>query len=347
VPFEVTVDGRFLYGAPAGDLELSGDVKVRPAAARPGFAGYAFGAADGDEEKASVDQMLEDVPNTDAGGKAKFDITIDKLPETTRPLEAQVTLHMGEAGGRAIERKLTLPVTPASPMIGVRPLFTGASLGAAADAAFDVVLVAPDGRTLARSGLRYELLRVETRYQWYRQDGSWNYEPVKQTKRVADGTVDVAADRPARISVQVTWGRYRLEVSSLDVTTATTVFGFDSGFYADASADTPDLLETALDKPEYSPGDTMVIAVTARTAGKVMLNIITDRLITTINQEVQPGINRVRVPVGADWGNGGYAVATLLRPLDVAAQRMPGRAIGVQWFAVDRKAKTHAVNLRA
>ena len=139
MPFEVTVDGRFLYGAPASDLELGGDVKVQPAAGRPGFAGYAFGGADGDEEKASVDQMLEDLPHTDAGGKAKFDVTIDKLPETTRPLEAQVTLHMAEAGGRAIERKLTLPVTPGSPMIGVKPLFAGASLGEAADAAFDVV----------------------------------------------------------------------------------------------------------------------------------------------------------------------------------------------------------------
>jgi alpha-2-macroglobulin len=344
-PFEVTVDGRFLYGAPASDLEIGGEVKVLPAAGRPGFSGYAFGAADGDEEKTSAEQMLEDVPNTGADGKAKFAVTIDKLPETTRPLEARLTLHMAEAGGRAVERRLTLPVTPDSPMIGVKPLFAGAALGESADAAFDVVLVAPDGKTLSGHGLRYELLRVETRYQWYRQDGNWNYEPVKQTRRVADGAVDVAADKPGHISVPVTWGRYRLEVSSPDGTTATTVFAFDSGFYAESSADTPDLLETALDKPEYSPGDTMVVAVTARTAGKLMLNIIADRLITTISQEVQPGTNQVRIPVGRDWGNGGYAVATLLRPLDVAAQRMPGRAIGVQWFSVDRKAKTLAVNL--
>ena len=62
---------------------------------------------------------------------------------------------------------------------------------------------------------------------------------------------------------------------------------------------------------------------------------------------MQPGTNRISLPVGQDWGNGGYAVATLLRPLDAAAQRMPGRAIGVQWFAIDRKAKTLAVNLTA
>jgi alpha-2-macroglobulin len=343
--FEVTVDGRFLYGAPASALDISGKVKVQATSSRPGFAGYQFGTTD-DEAKGAAEQPLEDLPPTDAAGKAKFDVTIDKLPETTRPMEAQVAVSMAEPGGRAIERTLTLPVTPASAIVGVKPLFAGASLGENANAAFDVVVVAPEGRAVARSGLRYELLKIESRYQWYRQDGSWNYEPIKSTKRVAEGTLDVAADQPGRIAVPVTWGRYRLEVSSPDGTTAMTSVGFDSGFYAESSADTPDLLETALDKPEYSPGETMTVAVTARTAGRVMLNVVADRLITTLNQDVQAGLNQIRVPVGPDWGNGGYVVATLLRPLDVAAQRMPGRAIGVQWFSVDRKAKTLAVNLQ-
>jgi alpha-2-macroglobulin len=344
-PFEVTVEGRFLYGAPASDLDISGNVKVQAASTRFGFAGYQFGNAEDDEARGAVEQPLEDLPTTDAGGKAKFEVAIEKLPASTRPMEAQVTVSMAEAGGRAVERKLTLPVTPAVAMIGVKPLFAGASLGENANAPFDVVVVAPDGRAAPRAGLRYELLKIERRYQWYRQDGNWNYEPIRQTKRVADGTFDVTADQAARISVPVTWGRYRLEVSSPDGSTATTAVGFDSGFYAESSADTPDLLETALDKPEYSPGESMAVAVTARTAGKVTLNVITDRVVATINQNVQPGLNQIRVPIGRDWGNGGYVVATLLRPLDIAAQRMPGRAIGVQWFSVGRKAKTLAVNL--
>jgi len=71
---------------------------------------------------------------------------------------------MAEAGGRAIERKLTLPVTPGSPMIGVKPLFAGASLGEAADAAFDVVVVAPDGRTLARRHTIFNVSRDRTNH---------------------------------------------------------------------------------------------------------------------------------------------------------------------------------------
>ena len=39
-------------------------------------------------------------------------------------------------------------------------------------------------------------------------------------------------------------------------------------------------------------------------------------------------------------------VATLRRPLDAPAQRMPGRAIGVQWFSIDKAAHTLALDMK-
>ena len=340
---EINVDGRFLYGAPAAKLELEGEVIVSPASERPGFPRYQFGLADEDVE--TTRQPLESLPDTDDNGKANFAVTLETQPETTRPLEAQIVVRMAEPGGRAVERKLTLPVIAGGPMIGVKPLFSGRSLGEGENASFDVVFAAPDGTSLARSGLRYELLKVDTKYQWYRRDGVWDFEPVKTTKRVADGRIDVAADRPARISVPVQWGRYRLEVSTGDRNGPLTSVGFDAGWYAEASADTPDLLEIALDKPEYVPGESMTVAVTARTAGKITLNVIGDRLVSTVTQDVVAGTARLRVPVGNDWGSGAYVVATLRRPLDSQAERMPGRAIGVEWFSINRKARTLAVDM--
>ena len=209
---------------------------------------------------------------------------------------------MAEAGGRAVERKITLPVAPDAPMIGVKPLFSGRSLGEGSNATFDVVVAAPDGKPLARPGLRYELLKIETRYQYYRRDGTWNYEPVKTTRRVADGSFDVAAKRRRGITLPVQMGRYRLEVSSADRNGPVTSIGFDAGWYADASADTPDMLEIALDKPQYVAGDTMTVALTARTAGKVTLNVIGDRLITTAPRRCSPAplASRFRsAPIGA------------------------------------------------
>jgi alpha-2-macroglobulin len=343
-PAEVTVDGRFLYGAPASGLDLEGELAIAPAKERPGLPGYQFGLAD-DEAKAER-KPLDGLPTTDSNGKASFPVALTDLPASTRPLQADIIVRMSEAGGRAVERKLTLPIAPTTTMIGVKPLFAGRSLGEGETANFDVIVALPDGKLQSRSGMRYELLKIERRYQWYRHEARWDYEPVQSTQRVADGRIDVAADKPGRISVPVTWGRYRLQVTSDDGNGPTTSVQFDAGWYSEASVDTPDVLEIALDKGEYRPGDTMTVAVTARTAGKVTLSVIGDRLFTTTTADVQAGLARLPLTVGNDWGTGAYVVATLRRPLDVAASRMPGRALGLQWFAIDRAARTLAVDMK-
>ena len=344
-PAEITLDGRFLYGAPASNLDLEGEMKVKAADTRPGFAGYQFGSNDDEEDVKSEQTSLEDLPQTDDDGKATFTVALDKLPGTSRPLEAEVTVRLVESGGRAVERSITLPVVPSSTMIGVKPLFSGKSLGEGENAGFDVIVVSPDGKQLAASGLRYELLKIERRYQYYRRDGRWEYEPVKSTRRMADGRIDVGLGTPGRISLPVTWGRYRLDVASDDRSIPPTSVTFDAGFYADASADTPDLLEIALDKPEYAAGDTMTVAVTARTAGKVTLNVVGDKLFSTTTTDVQAGTARIPLTVGRDWGTGAYVVATLAPSARRGGGRMPGRAIGLQWFSVDKKARTFAVEM--
>ena len=343
-PVELKVDGHFLYGAPASGLRLEGDLLVAPAAERPGFAGYQFGVAD--EETTSNERTpIENLPEADANGVATFPVSLAKQPTSTRPQEAQIFIRMAEAGGRAVERKLVLPVAPAAAMIGVKPLFGDKSVPEGDKAAFDVIFASPDGKTLAREGLRYELLKLESRYQWYRQNSYWEYEPVKSTTRLADGDLAIAAGQPARITLAPQPGRYRLDVKSTEADGPLTSVQFDVGWYSDGSADTPDLLETSIDKPEYQSGDTMVVSVNARTAGKLTVNVVGDRLLTTQSIDVKQGTAQLKIPVAKDWGTGAYVVATLRRPLDASALRMPGRAIGLKWFGIDKKARTLEVKL--
>ena len=343
-PIEVKVDGHFLYGAPASELQLEGDMLVATADERPGYSGYQFGVDD--EENASNERTpIENLPETDAKGAATFPVSLAKPPTSTRPQEAQIFIRMAEAGGRAVERKIVLPVAPTSAMIGVKPLFGDKNVAEGDKAAFDVVFVSPDGKSLARDGLHYELLKIESRYQWYRQNSSWEFEPVKSTARIADGDLSVAADHPARITLSPQPGRYRLDVKSADADGPLTSVQFDVGWYSDGSADTPDLLETSIDKPEYQSGDTMTVSVNARSAGKLTINVLGDRLLTTQTTDVKEGTAQVKIPVGNDWGSGAYVVATLRRPLDAAALRMPGRAIGLKWFGIDKKARTLQVSL--
>src|SRR6201987_3228305 len=228
-------------------------MRAAPASSRPGFAGYQFGVAD--EETTSNERTpIENLPETDTKGVASFPVSLAKPPSSSRPQQAQIFIRMAEAGGRAVEpqlllpaapgcaRRFVLPVAPSTAMIGVKPLFLGRSIAEGDKAGFDVLSVAPDGKTLARDGLRYELLKVESHYQWYRQNSSWEYEPVKSTKRVADGDLVIAADKPTRIVLSPQPGRYRLDVKSTDAHGPLTSVQFDVGWYSDGSADTPDLL---------------------------------------------------------------------------------------------------------
>ena len=80
---------------------------------------------------------------------------------------------------------------------------------------------------IASPGLHYELLRIENHYQFYRRDGSWHYEPVKVTKRIAGGSVDATTDKPGHIALPVNFGRYKLNVS--DASGVTTSVGFFAG----------------------------------------------------------------------------------------------------------------------
>src|SRR5215813_10956011 len=90
----------------------------------------------------------------------------------------------------------------------------------------------------------------------------------------------------------------------------------------------------------------MNVAVTARTAGRLTINVFTDRLVASLSQDVKAGATRVNITVGRDWGTGAYMVATLRRALDAPAQRIPGRAIGVQWFSIDRAARTLSLDMK-
>ena len=138
------------------------------------------------------------------------------LPKTSRPLEADVILKLRESGGRTIERTVTLPIDLKSPRVGIKALFKGGQAEEGEFARFEAILLGPDGKAIETKGLKWELMRLENRWQWYSRDGSWNFESQTSTRRVAAGTADAAPGTPAKIEAKVDWGRYRLEVSTAD-----------------------------------------------------------------------------------------------------------------------------------
>ncbi|TBZ15706.1 alpha-2-macroglobulin family protein [Rhizobium leguminosarum] len=342
-PATITVSGKYLYGAPAAGLTLEGDVVVKPTRESAAYKGFLFGLAD---EEASEDSRLpiDGLPELDENGEASTDLTISELPATTQLLNATVYMRMQEAGGRAIERTLTIPVKNERASIGIKPEFSD-DLPENSIANFTVVGVNADGQKQEAKGLRWKFYSLNREYQWYREGTAWKYEPVYTAEQVSNGSVDATMDG-GKISVPVTWGRYRLEVESPDADGPTSSVEFDAGwFVSSTSTETPDGLEIALDKDSYKIGETAKLKVTSRYGGELMVTSGTEKLVAVQNATIGETGGEVDIPVTADWGAGAYVTATLFRPGDAQDSHMPMRSIGIKWLKVDPEQRALQVTL--
>ena len=167
-------------------------------------------------------------------------------------------------------------------------------------------------------------MRLEHRWQWYSRDGSWNYESQTSTRRVATGTADAAPGAPAKIEAKVDWGRYRLEVSTSDGSgLVISSMVFSAGYYADEAADSPEVLDVALDKPAYKAGETARVKIASRMAGRALIAVMSSGLASTQEVDLPAGGGEVPIRVSDDWGPGAYVTVMLYRPMDEKAKRMP------------------------
>ena len=132
------------------------------------------------------------------------------------------------------------------------------------------------------------------------------------------------------------WGGYRLELTAPGGAILPAGLAFEAGWYvAPGAADTPDLLKVSLDKASYRVGEKARARIEPRFPGTALVMVLDDRLIAMTQVEVPAGGATVELPVTADWGPGAYVTAVLYRPMDLAAKRMPARALGLTWAAVD------------
>ncbi|MCV0427337.1 MAG: alpha-2-macroglobulin family protein [Roseibium sp.] len=344
-PTNVSLDAKFLYGSPASGQSLEGDILVKPVRTLKAFPGYQFGLEG--QETYSQRGAIPSGLKTDKAGKLSFEVKLPELPETTLLYEGDLIARLVEAGGRYVERHLDLPVALDSPRIGIKPAFDGGvDEGGPAD--FSMIVVGVNGQERSATDLSWTLSKIDRRYQWYRLDGRWSFEPITSSRRVASGSIDFKAGQPARLSLPVEWGEYRLDIQgSGDLQTASSV-NFNAGWYtADATSETPDYLDVGLDKASYRPGETAKLRLKPQMPGVAVVNVVSGGLIASQVVEVAGDETEVDIPVSDDWGAGAYITASLYRPMDLQEKRMPSRAIGLSWLQVDPGDRVLEVELAA
>lgn len=326
----LSVDVRYLFGAPGAGLTVRGDLRLRASRALAGWDGYQFGRHD--TRFATRTRQIEDAV-TDAQGRATLPLQLPQLDEAPgQPLEAEVILRVAEGSGRPVERRLSKPLSSDTALIGIKPNFDDV-LAEGAEASFDLIAVGPAG-TPAPMQVQWSVSRVETQYQWYQLFGNWEWEPVTRRVRVATGEATLSGT-PVTVTTPTDWGAYEIVVEQTGLPYAVSSVGFSSGWYGgDGSTDTPDRLEMSLDAASYRPGDTATLRLMASGDGVAMVSVLSNRLVERQVVAVVAGENRLPLTVTDAWGSGAYVTASVLRGMNAEAGLNPSRQLGVAHAAV-------------
>ncbi|MEM8576489.1 MAG: alpha-2-macroglobulin, partial [Pseudomonadota bacterium] len=334
----LSIDARYLFGAPAADLAIEGEVRVQRRTGFEGYDGYVFGPSDSAFRPAS---RFVPAARTSADGTARLPLGLPDVQEAEGLLlEAEVTIRIAESSGRPVERRLTAPIAPDGVRLGLKKRFEEV-VPEGTEAQFDAVAIGG-----AAVPVLWTLNRVETRYQWYTLYGNWEYEPIVRRTRIAVGEATLGA-APVTLAAPVEWGRYEMVVETLDGAVVTSDTFYAGWYGAGSGTDTPDRLQVSLNAAQFAPGDVARLRIDADHAGTALITVASNRVIARQAIELAAGENTVPLPVTEDWGAGAYVTAALIRPMDVSAGRNPARALGVAYAAIDPGPRALRVRLDA
>ena len=338
---QLRAETRFLYGPPAAGLTGDGEARIasdpRPFAA---FNGWQFGRVEDSFAETRLDLA---VPTTDAAGASRISANTGNLAETTLPLKVIARISVHEPGGRTTDKTIEVPIRSERPLIGIRPDFTGGAVAENSRAGFQLVAVNGAGQRITLPGATFSWVREDTSYQWFQQNGEWRYQSVVRDRLVTSGTLNIAANAPARLAQQLPYGSYRLTIT--DKTGAASSFRFYSGWAASSEGDRPDRIAVSADKPSFAPGSVARVRIKPDADGRALVVVAGDRIFSSRVIDVPAYGVTVDIPVAAHWGAGAYVLVTHYRAMSRVTGREPVRAIGLAWLGVDNGPRTLQVAL--
>ncbi|BEV09630.1 alpha-2-macroglobulin family protein [Asticcacaulis sp. DW145] len=337
----VQVAARFLYGASGSGLSVSGSARVRvDRNPFPKYKDYRFG-----NEQTPFDEQYSDLPQTatDADGRAvlpfasKFD--------TDQPLTALVTASVFEPGGRPVSEVETLRIRTKPVYVGVKLDTKDAKGGEDPITAFNLIALNAQGAPVTARGVKVKLIAENWNYDWYQQDGRWQWRRTSKDVVISDKDYEIAASSPLSFEKRLGWGDYRLEITQAS-TGAKTVIRFAAGWGAPSDGtEAPDFVRLTAGSQTYAQGDTISLTLKSPYRGEAQIAVANDRLIDLKTVSVGDNGTTVRLKTDARWGGGAYVMVSVVQPRDPVDASKPRRAMGLIYVPLDPKNRKLNVTL--
>lgn len=333
----VRVLARFLYGAVGSGLEVSGDARIRvDTNPFPKFRDYRFG-----NEQSPFDEKYVDLPRTvtDGQGEAVIPFAAETAGDSDQPLSVLLTSSVFEPGGRPVNELEVLKIRTKPLYFGVKLDTEDSSGYQAPKTVFDIVGLNANGAKIAAKGVKVKLIAENWNYDWFQQNGRWNWRRTSKDVVISDTAYDLTNTGSIRFNRNLDWGDYRLEVTHA-ATGAKTVVRFASGWGSAANAsEAPDFVRLSAGSKTYAQGDTIAITLKSPYKGEAQIAVATDKLIDLKTVSVGENGTTVRLKTSAAWGGGAYIMVSVVQPRDPVDASKPRRAMGLIYVPLDPKSR--------
>ncbi len=335
----VTVDAKYLFGAPAGNAPWESALRVTPRAfSHPDWRNFVFPASG-----AIPPGVPDDSGTLSDRGQASIPLAPDKEWKGTA-FNLSMTVRVREDGGRWVARSISIPYYKNPVLLGCEMPRQEAQAGA--PYALRVAAVAPDGKP---SGLKNIAVTAESIQEYYvRSDRGYTrslkYTPVATRDVPLQKGVGVFDFTPPKR------GEYRIRlVEAGGAAEAETRLSVWSGLAGSDDGGSPliDRVMLSWDKPRYTVGETAALKVRAPFPGKLLVVLEGEKEIYRQTLTLKDAETTVRVPVLNAMLPNAYASAWVIRPVRENETWGAHRAFGIIPLSVDQSAARLDVTLTA
>jgi len=344
----VPVSSQYLYGAPAANNKVDGFVTAtvdsHPFENLPTFF---FG-----DKTEKIATRHRDFPEcqldkTGAGNLSMPNVWV----EMVSPVLLRVNASVYETGGRPVTRSARLTLLGGERFVGIEPQFNGKP---DANATVDIKVGYADreGAWQEAKDLQLTLIRQDRNWYWRHTESrgwhwAWNESPVT----VFSKSLTTRKGEASIVSLPLSWGRYRVEVS--DGTTRT-AYEFETSWSWWGNADMgssqkPDQVSLGFGNVSYIPGETAELRITPPQDGLALVTVeSSEKALYTTYVPVKSEGTVVPIPTDASWNRHDlYASVMVIRPGDMKTTPVPSRAFGMVHLPVKRKGTRLAVTIDA
>ncbi|MDF7668024.1 alpha-2-macroglobulin [Orbaceae bacterium ESL0727] len=362
---DFNIKGWYLYGAPASDNTIQGNVYLKKVDELPELEGYKIGAV----TDTGINHQLDEVDQQlDSNGVTQVSVDSRDWRDIRSPVNVILQTSLLDDGGRPVTRTASQIVWPAAQMPAIRALFSESpyydwssdryenrpTIDRGNVAEFEVAYINNEGQKLATNALKARIVRERHDSYWtWSDDDGWESRQNLKEFTLSEEKLSIPDKGTAKVSyLPDDYGSYRIEIVDTKNNIISSIRFWCGYDWEDNTGGTtavrPDQVKLSLDKSYYKAGDTAKVHVEAPVAGAGYIALETnDGMLWKQDITVSDTGLDVEIPI-ENWQRHDIYISTMIiRPSTNAEVQTIKRAIGLLYLPLDTTDRQLAITLDA